>query len=256
MDLLGSILGSMEKPPSMSDAEKKKIKAQRELIEKQQERERKKLQQFREKIQTKINNFIKDGTQEKLKLEPMEKTERAIVHEVADVASLTSFSFGLEEQDRYVMIWKKEFAPSDEELLAYRRDEEWDPEKAKQIAQHRAQEEAESKYRQSKTKKIEPHSNYKDKYKHLIGETAAKDAAQSTFTNRSYGFVSSENKRDQRTIEQVLAETRAKKKLKTDHNELQTGSLEGCDKTVNQPTERTEIQSVEKNKSECSTSKS
>lgn len=28
-------------------------------------------------------------------------------HEVADVAGLTSFSFGIEEEDRYVMIWKK-----------------------------------------------------------------------------------------------------------------------------------------------------
>lgn len=28
-------------------------------------------------------------------------------HEVADVAGLTSFSFGLEEEDRYVMLWKK-----------------------------------------------------------------------------------------------------------------------------------------------------
>lgn len=31
-------------------------------------------------------------------------------------------------------------------------------------------------------------------------------------------LVSSENKRDQRTIEQVLAESRAKKKLKTEHS--------------------------------------
>lgn len=28
-------------------------------------------------------------------------------HEVADVAGLTSFSFGQEEIDRYVMLWKK-----------------------------------------------------------------------------------------------------------------------------------------------------
>ena len=28
-------------------------------------------------------------------------------HEVADIASLASFSFGLEEEDRYVMLWKK-----------------------------------------------------------------------------------------------------------------------------------------------------
>ena len=31
----------------------------------------------------------------------------------------------------------QEFAPSDEELLAYRKDEEWDPEKAKQILKQR-----------------------------------------------------------------------------------------------------------------------
>ena len=30
-------------------------------------------------------------------------------HEVADVAGLASFSFGQEEIDRYVMLWKKVF---------------------------------------------------------------------------------------------------------------------------------------------------
>ena len=50
-----------------------------------------------------------------------------------------------------------------------------------------AQEQQESAF-DNKRKKIQPNSNYKDKYKHLIGDTAAKDAAQSTFTNRSYGF--------------------------------------------------------------------
>ncbi len=36
--------------------------------------------------------------------------------------------------------------------------------------------------------KIVPASNYKEKYEHLIGRAAAKDAAQSTVTNRVYGF--------------------------------------------------------------------
>lgn len=31
-------------------------------------------------IETRINNFIKDGTQEKLRFEPMDKTQRAIVY--------------------------------------------------------------------------------------------------------------------------------------------------------------------------------
>ncbi len=35
---------------------------------------------------------------------------------------------------------------------------------------------------------IVPASNYKDKYEHLIGKEAAKDAAKLTMANKSYGF--------------------------------------------------------------------
>lgn len=84
---------------------------------------------------------------------------------MAEVAGLTSFSFGEDEESRYVMLFKKvsssfkvdfykyvncfssccivvycsfdclvmkEFAPSDEELEAYRKGEEWDPKKAEE----------------------------------------------------------------------------------------------------------------------------
>ena len=47
------------------------------------------------------------------------------------------------------------------------------------------QEEAESN---KKKEKFIPATNYKDKYKHLIGEEAAVDAARQTTANRSYGF--------------------------------------------------------------------
>lgn len=36
--------------------------------------------------------------------------------------------------------------------------------------------------------KIEPNSNYKDKYVHLIGHEAELEAARRTETNKSYGF--------------------------------------------------------------------
>ena len=35
---------------------------------------------------------------------------------------------------------------------------------------------------------IVPASNYKDKYEHLIGKEAAKDAAKITLVNKAYGF--------------------------------------------------------------------
>lgn len=218
MDLLGSILGSMEKPPSIGDEKaKKRAKEQNAMLQKKQEEDKARLENFRVKMQKQIHTFITDGAQQKHKLEPMDKVYRAIVHEVADVAGLTSFSFGQEEEDRYVMLWKKEFAPSDDELLAYRRGEEWNPEKAKELAKQKEfDSQTESNPLKRKASEAAPTFDYKEKYKHLIGEEAAKDAAKQTTANKSYGFVPSENKRDSRTIEQVLADSRAKKQKKSD----------------------------------------
>lgn len=39
-----------------------------------------------------------------------------------------------------------------------------------------------------KPENFKPSTNYKDKYSHLIGTVAAKDAAQKTQTNKQYGF--------------------------------------------------------------------
>lgn len=47
-------------------------------------------------------------------------------------------------------------------------------------------EEAEATKR--KPEKFTPHSNYRDKYAHLIGQDAALEAAKKTQTNKTYGF--------------------------------------------------------------------
>ena len=39
-----------------------------------------------------------------------------------------------------------------------------------------------------KPKNFVPNSNYKEKYEHLIGREAAKEAARKTQTNKQYGF--------------------------------------------------------------------
>lgn len=48
---------------------------------------------------------------------------------------MVSYSFGEEGVDRYVIIYKKENVPSEDELNALRKGEEWNEEKAKQIEQ-------------------------------------------------------------------------------------------------------------------------
>ncbi|XP_067879859.1 sperm-associated antigen 7 homolog [Heterodontus francisci] len=216
-DLLSSILSSMEKPPTVGDQEtRRKAREQAARLKKMQEEDRKQKAEFRKRMEKLISDFIQSSTQKKKKFDPMNKLERSILHDVVEVAGLTSFSFGEDDDSRYVMIFKKEFAPSDEELDAYRRGEEWDPQKAeeKRRIKELAQEEAEQAAKQGPSKEACPNTNYKEKYSHLIGTVAAKEGAHTLQANKAYGCVPTTNKRDTRSIEEAMNEIRAKKKLK------------------------------------------
>lgn len=48
---------------------------------------------------------------------------------------MVSYSFGEEGVDRYIVVYKKENVPCEDELNALRQGEEWNEEIAKQIAQ-------------------------------------------------------------------------------------------------------------------------
>ncbi|OCT55802.1 hypothetical protein XELAEV_18003745mg [Xenopus laevis] len=58
-------------------------------------------------MEQEVSQFIQDSSQTRRKFESMGKIERSIVHDVVEVAGLTSFSFGDDEETRYVMIFKK-----------------------------------------------------------------------------------------------------------------------------------------------------
>ncbi|XP_034034421.1 sperm-associated antigen 7 homolog [Thalassophryne amazonica] len=225
-DLLGSILNSMEKPPTVGDQEsRRKAREQAARLRKMEEEEKRKKADFRKMMEKEVSDFIQDSAQQKRKYKPMGKIERSILHDVAEVAGLTSFSFGEAEDSRYVMLFKKEFAPSDEELEAYRKGKEWDPQLAEQRRRVREQAALE-KAADSQTTKLEtcPNSNYRDKYSHLIGTSSAKDAARTLEANRAYGCVPVENKRDTRSIEEAMNEIRAKKRQKRDDDTGACGS--------------------------------
>lgn len=220
MDILGSILNSMDKPPTISDKQKSLMKKQRDEMLKKQKQEKEKLKHFREEIDTKINKFLQDETQKRCKFESMDKVYRGIIHDVAEVAGMTAYSFGEEDVDRHIIVFKREYPPTEDELATLRNGEEWTEEKAKELARKREIEKREEEEEPSRRKreKFVPNSDYKEKYQHLIGLDAAKDAARKTETNKQYGFVPSENKKDQRSIEQTLADIQSKKKLKTSHD--------------------------------------
>jgi hypothetical protein len=224
MDLLDSILNSMQTPPAASEAQKNAMKKQKEAMEKRKTEEKQMLNKFRKRIEEKIECFIKDDNKPHFQFDPMEQMYRAIIREIAETAGLQVFSFGQEGIDRYAVVYTKEKGPSQDELTVRRAGGIWDEEKAVEMAQKHlemqrqaALDTEEEKHRKRKRGPEELSGTfYKEKYAHLIGHDAAINAAQRTNMNKNYGEVPSENKKDQRSIEQTMADIRAKKMKKAE----------------------------------------
>lgn len=193
---------------------------QQEEMKKIHEKEKEKILQFRKVIKDRLSDFIDDPSASKLEFEPMEKTLRTIVYELVDEVELTAYSFGVEDIDRHCVVFKSHAIPSDEELAALKRGEEYDPEKAALEKEQKAEEEQrerEESRKRSRDKSVKV-DKYKEKYHHLIGSDAGISAAQITVPNAKFGFVPAENKKDQRSIEQTLADMRARKKAKLEED--------------------------------------
>lgn len=137
---------------------------------------------------------------------------------------MLGYSFGVDGVDRYTVIYKKDFAPTEDELAARRNGEAWNEETAKKYAEERRirkQCDSMQVNKQEKSaEKIVPSSNYKDKYVHLIGQEAALEAARKTETNEKYGFVTAKNKKDTRSIEQTMADIQARKRIKLEQQQI------------------------------------
>ena len=137
MDLLGSILGTMTGPPKGSEKEREEKRKAKELNKKIEEKRSAQAKIFRQKIEAKVEAFVKtsvvldrdkpteDGSirdndkeysNRCIQLEPMTQYERSVVHDVAEVAGLIAHSFGQEDIDRHVVLWKQEYPPSEDEI--------------------------------------------------------------------------------------------------------------------------------------------
>lgn len=181
-------------------------------------KQREELNRFRKYAEERINRFLNDD-RKCLPFQPLDRAYRTIIHDISETNKLMTMGFGIDGLDRYIVVYKKEhYPPSEDEILARKNGEVWNEDTAKEYAQRR--EELDRRLKEEKNveqKEVVPNSNYKDKYVHLIGQDSAEAAAKRTEMNKSYGFVPSANKKDQRSIEQTLADIQTKKRLKTLH---------------------------------------
>lgn len=221
MDLLGSILNSMDAPPSTStrtdpETQKRITEAKKKAAKFKDVEKRRKLK-FRSEIEGRITKFVQSGEDTKtLVFEPMDHIFRSIAHDVTDVAGLPAYSFGEEGADRHLVVWQKEHAPSEAELQTLRNGDEWNEELAARLAADELKRESDSDkeerpIKRKRTNKPTEPDGYFEKYAKIVGEDSGVEAAHITKSNSSYGMVPSKNKQDQRTIEQTMKDMRDRK---------------------------------------------
>lgn len=225
MDLLDSILGSMERPPTVKKPVIKD-KAKREKFEKQQKerqeaarKQKEMLDKFRLNISKKIKDFVNTPVSEnpnttKLELEAMSKIHRSIVREACEEHEdeIIIHSFGKEEEDRHSIIWKKGYEPCEEEIRAMKAGVEYKPNNQDDDVDD---DDEPNNTAQSST--ADGKDRFWVKYEKIIGENASGVAsARIALPAKQYGCVPIENKKDLRTIEQVIDDKRRSKRQKTD----------------------------------------
>lgn len=236
----------MDAPPATNEQQKTLIKKQREMMERMQNKQKEELLRFRKYVEERMGRFAKDD-RTCIEFQPLDKVHRSVIHEIAENGGFIAMSFGREDEDRHSVVYKKEHPPSEDEVTARRNGDGWNKEIAKEYSERRKERLAQEQQTQSDHNKastsdstgptastsananvnasssdeVKPTSNYKAKYAHLIGESAALQAARKTETNQSYGFVPSKNKKDMRSIEQTLADIQAKKRLKLQQQQEQ-----------------------------------
>lgn len=185
------------------------------------EKERQIITNFKIKMQNKISQFLKDDVTETLQFEPMEKVFRSLIVETAEesMTGLHCHTFGRE--DRYVIVYKN--PPSDLELEARRYHDmtKWNKDIEAEFKKKKEEELEMIEFNKtptvddassSTTSKANSSKKSKQSY-------AVECSALGADLNRNYGMVSTELKKDTRTIEETLNDIQQKKKQKTQHKD-------------------------------------
>lgn len=178
-------------------------------------KERQVINNFKVKIQNKLAAFLKDDKLATMQFDPMEKIFRSVIIETTEESNNSLYCHTFGKEDRYVIIYKN--PPTDLEVEARRFADytKWNKEieaeykKKKEDAEFASTSRTETPKDGEHREQVKP--NKKTKMIHLECEALGADL------NRNYGMVSTELKKDTRTIEETMNDIQQKKRLKTQH---------------------------------------
>lgn len=176
-------------------------------------KERQIINNFKVKIQNKLAAFLKDDKLATMQFDPMEKIFRSVIIETTEESNNSLYCHTFGKEDRYVIIYKNQ--PSELEIEARRFGDYTKWNKELEAEYKKKKEESASTSTTETTKYGEAREptkpNKKSKMIHLECEALGTDL------NRNYGMVSTELKKDTRTIEETMNDIQQKKRLKTQH---------------------------------------
>lgn len=173
-------------------------------------------------MQNTVANFLKNDKQGTMQFDPMEKIFRSVIQEAVEEAGngLVCHTFG-RDNSRYVVVYKNH--PTELELEARRFYDykEWNKEIEKDFKRKKEEEAAiaepsTSSISTNNSSDINESSKTASGKKHKMIHLECQ--AINTDPNRNFGMVSSELKKDKRTVEQALNDIQQKKRLKTQVN--------------------------------------
>lgn len=181
------------------------------------EKERQIINNFKVKIQNKLAAFLKDDKLATMQFDPMEKVFRSVIIETTEESNSSLYCHTFGKEDRYVIVYKNPPSELEVEARRYGDHTKWNKEieaeykKKKDESAALATEltvlpDAEGSGEQRNESKAK-----KTKLIHLECEALGLDL------DRNYGMVSTELKKDTRSIEQTLNDIQQKKRLKTQH---------------------------------------
>lgn len=186
-----------------------------QLHQEQLNKERQVINNFKVKIQNKLAAFLRDEKLATMQFDPMEKIFRSVIIETTEESNNSLYCHTFGKEDRYVIIYKN--PPSELEIEARRFGDytKWNKEIESEYKKKKEDAEYASTSTTETSKEGEPKEqtkpNKKTKLIHLECEALGTDL------NRNYGMVSTELKKDTRTIEETMNDIQQKKRLKTQH---------------------------------------
>eukprot|EP00050_Salpingoeca_kvevrii_P007784 m.298599 g.298599 ORF g.298599 m.298599 type:complete len:247 (-) comp13907_c0_seq1:1693-2433(-) len=221
MDFLDNLLSSVEAPARRTDPQAEQERARQAAIKKQQEENKQKLQEFTKKIYGDLNSFLRDSKRRILKFPPMDNVHRSAIHDACATHTLVSHGFGADGVNRAVVVFKEEVAPTPEQLTMMDRNLCYDEcmedlkaneAKAKALADQKARRAAEEA--EAAAKPAAPVAEgYRNKMQKRFQDQLEVKAPSA---DAQFGMVSTELKRDKRSVEEAMRDIRARKKARVE----------------------------------------